>query len=139
MELIYNQEQIAMKIAVLIARILLGAVFVFFGFNKIVPFLHSPMPTGDAGALMGLMFTHGWLKFYGFVETASGLLLLFGRYVPFGLTLLAGMITNILLFGITLVPSSLKIGLVVGVLEAFLVYAYRASFAGLFAPRGQPE
>ena len=96
------------------------------------------MPTGDAGALMGLMFTHGWLTFYGFVETASGLMLLFGRYVPLGLTLLAGMITNILLFGLTLVPSSLKTGLVVGVLEAFLVYAYRASFAGIFAARAQP-
>jgi len=66
-------------------------------------------------------------------------MLLFGRYVPLALTLLAGMITNILLFGITLVPSSLKAGLVVGLLEAFLVYAYRASFAGIFNRRAQPS
>ncbi len=128
-----------MKIAVLIARILLGLVFVVFGFDKIIPFLHAPMPTGDAGALMVLMFTHGWIKFYGFVETASGLLLLFGRYVPLGLTLLAGVITNILLFGLTLAPSGLVIGLVVGLLEAFLVYAYRDSFAGIFDRRAQPS
>jgi uncharacterized membrane protein YphA (DoxX/SURF4 family) len=134
-----TEEQNAMKSAVLIARILLGLVFVVFGFNKIIPFMHATMPPGDAGSLMGLMFTHGWLTFYGFIETAGGLMLLFGRYVPLALTLLAGMITNILLFGITLVPSSLKIGLVVGLLEAFLVYAYRASFAGIFNRRAQPS
>ena len=128
-----------MKSAVLIVRILLGLVFVVFGFNKIIPFMHSAMPTGDAGSLMVLMFTHGWLKFYGFVETAGGLLLLFGRYVPLGLTLLAGIITNILLFSITLAPSGLAIGLVVGLLEAFLVYAYRDSFAGIFDRRAQPS
>jgi len=128
-----------MKIAVLIARILLGLVFAVFGFNKIIPFLHMAMPNGDAGSLMVLMYTHGWLKFYGFVEAAGGLLLLFGRYVPLGLTLLAGMITNILLFGITLAPDGLAVGLVVGVLEAFLVYAYRDSFAGIFDRNAQPS
>jgi uncharacterized membrane protein YphA (DoxX/SURF4 family) len=128
-----------MKIAVLIARILLGLVFVVFGFNKIIPFMHPAMPTGDAGSLMGLMYTHGWLTFYGFVETVGGLMLLFGRYVPLGLTLLAGIITNILLFGFLFLPSSLMIGLVVGVLEAFLVFAYRSSFAGIFNRRAQPS
>lgn len=127
-----------MKIAVLIARILLGLVFAVFGFNKIVPFLHMAMPTGEAGAMMLIMYTHKWLLFYGCVETVGGLMLLFGRFVPLGLTLLAGMITNILLFGITLAPAGLAAGLVVGVLEVFLVYAYRNSFAGIFAARAQP-
>jgi uncharacterized membrane protein YphA (DoxX/SURF4 family) len=128
-----------MKIAVLIARILLGLVFVVFGFNKIIPFMHPAMPTGDAGSLMVLMYTHKWLTFYGVVETLGGLMLLTGIFVPLGLTLLAGMITNILLFAITLGPGGLAIPLVVGVLEAFLVYAYRASFAGIFNRRAQPS
>jgi len=128
-----------MKIAVLIARILLGLVFVVFGFNKIIPFMHPAMPTGDAGSLMVLMYTHKWLTFYGVVETLGGLMLLTGIFVPLGLTLLAGMIANILLFAITLGPGGLAIPLVVGVLEAFLVYAYRASFAGIFNRRAQPS
>ena len=128
-----------MKIAVLIARILLGLVFVVFGFNKIVPFLHMAMPNGDAGSLMGLMYTHKWLTFYGVVETLGGLMLLTGIFVPLGLTLLAGLITNILLFGITLEPSGLAVPLVIGVLEAFLVYAYRNSFAGIFDRTAQPS
>jgi putative oxidoreductase len=127
-----------MKVAVLIARILLGLVFVVFGFNKLVPFIPAKMPPGDAGAMAGLMMAHKWMTFYGVVETASGLMLLFGRFVPLALTLLAGMITNILLFDITLAPSGLPPGLVAGFLELFLVYAYRDSFAGIFAAKPAP-
>ena len=127
-----------MKVAVVIARILLGLLFAVIGFNKIVTFLPLPMPTGEAGAMMLMMYTHKWLMFYGCVETASGLMLLTGRFVPLGLTLLAGMLTNILLFGLTLAPAGLPIGLVAGVLEVFLVWAYRASFAGIFAAKAKP-
>jgi hypothetical protein len=112
---------------------------VFFGLNMILQFMQAPMPTGDAGALMGLMFTHKWVAFYGFVEAAAGVMLLFGRFVPLGLTLLAGILTNILLFHLTLNPSGIGPGLIVGVLELFLVYAYRASFAGIFASKAQPS
>jgi putative oxidoreductase len=128
-----------MKVIVLIARILLGLVFVVFGFNKIVPFMPATIPPGDAGAMMGLMVAHKWLTFYGCVETAGGLMLLTGRFVPLGLTLLAGMITNIMLFNITLFPSAVPMGVAVGVFEAFLVWAYRSSFAGIFAAKAQPE
>ncbi len=128
-----------MKIAVLIARILMGLMFLVFGADKIVPFMHADMPTGDAGTLMGVMFTHHWILFYGVVEAASGLMLLAGRFVPLALTLLAGMIVNIMLFSLTLGPPAGAIpGLVVGLLEIFLVYAYRAHFAGIFNPRAQP-
>jgi len=127
-----------MRIAVVIARILMGVLFVVFGFNKIVPFLPMGMPGGEAGAMLLIMYTHKWLVFYGCVETASGLMLLTGRFVPLGLTLLAGMLTNILLFGITLAPKGLAPGLVAGVLEVFLVYAYRRSFAGIFAAKVEP-
>jgi len=127
-----------MKILTLVARILLGLPFLVFGANKIVLFLHAPMPTGDAGALMGLMFVHKWLTFYGFVEAASGLMLLTNRFVPLALTLLAGVGTNILLFHITLEPSGLPIPLFLTLLELYLVYAYRANFAGIFAAKAEP-
>ena len=44
-----------MKIAVLIARILLGLIFLFFGLNGFLNFLHAPMPPGPAGQYMALM------------------------------------------------------------------------------------
>jgi uncharacterized membrane protein YphA (DoxX/SURF4 family) len=127
-----------MKILTLVARILLGLTFLVFGADKIVPFLHAPMPTGDAGTLIGLMFAHKWILFYGVVESASGLMLLLGRFVPLALTLLAGMGTNILLFNLTLSPSNLPIPLFLSVLEIYLVYAYRANFAGIFTAKAEP-
>ena len=127
-----------MKVAVLVARILLGLVFLVFGFDKLVPFIPAQIPPGDAGILAGLMMGHKWMMFYGVVETVSGLLLLAGRFVPLALTLLAGMIVNILLFDITLAPVGLPPGLVAGVLEVFLVYAYREHFAGIFDANAKP-
>ena len=127
-----------MKVAVLIARILMGLLFTVVGFIKVVPVAPMQIPPGDAGAMMSLMMAHKWLMFYGLVETVSGLLLLSGRFVPLALTLLAGMITNITLFNATLMPGAVPMALVVGVLEVFLVYAYRASFAGIFAAKAAP-
>lgn len=48
-----------MKIAVVIARILLGLIFLVFGLNNFFQFIHAPMPPGDAGVMAGIMFKHG--------------------------------------------------------------------------------
>ena len=127
-----------MKIAVLVARILLGLVFVFFGLNMILQFLPSPPLQGDLAAMTRLMFTHKWIAFYGFMEAASGLMLLLGRFVPLALTVLAGILVNIMLFHITMNPSGIGPGFIAGLLEVFLVYAYRDSFAGIFSANARP-
>jgi putative oxidoreductase len=122
-----------MKILVLVARILLGLVFLVFGLNHIVTFLHAPMPTGDAGTLFTVMSAHKWFVVYGLVEAAAGLMLLVGRFVPLALTLLGAVGVNILLFTITLAPpADIAMPLFLAILEVLLVYAYRDSFAGIF-------
>ena len=128
-----------MKLLVFAARLLMGLMFIVFGFNHIVPIIHLPMPTGDAGAMMGLMFAHKWLLFYGFVEVAAGIMLFLGRFVPLGLTLLAGIIVNIVLFHITVAQAGLPLAVFTGLLELVLVYAYRSSFSGMFAAKAQPS
>jgi len=128
-----------MKIAVLIARVLMGLVFTFAGVMKFMPMQPGQIPPGDAGAMAALMMAHRWLLFYGLVEAVSGLLLLSGRFVPLALTLLAGLIVNITLFNATLMPAMIPIALVLGVLEIFLVWAYRESFAGIFNAKAQPK
>jgi putative oxidoreductase len=121
-----------MNRAILAARILLGAVFLFFGLNIILQFLHAPMPTGDAGVYMGVLFTHHFLNFVAALEIIGGLLLLVGRFVPLALVLLGPVIVNILLFHALLNPAGIVPGLVVALLELFLIYGYRKSFRGLF-------
>jgi putative oxidoreductase len=126
-----------MKIAVLIARILLGLVFVVFGLNVYFHFIPQPPMTGDVGTLMTLMFTHWWFHFYGILYIVGGLLLIVGRYVPVGLVLLGPIIVNILLFHLTLNLAGIMPGLVCAVLEIFLIYAYWPAFAGIFSSDGR--
>ncbi len=123
-----------MKLAVLIARVLLGLVFTVFGLNIYLQFIPAPPMPGDAGALTGLMFHHGWFTFMGILYIVAGILLIIGRFVPLALVLLGPIIVIILLFHITLAPSGIGPGLFVAALEIFLIYACRAHFKGLFSP-----
>ena len=76
-----------MKIAVVVARILLGLVFLVFGSNNFFHFMpNQPIP-GDAGVLADVLFRHGWFTFHGVLEVVAGVLLLVGRYVPVALVL----------------------------------------------------
>jgi len=121
-----------MKIAALIARILLGLVFFVFGLNAFLNFIPAQLPPGDAGQLLGLMLKHGWFYFIGLLYVVGGLLLLIGRYVPIGLVILGPIIVIILLFHITFDPKTLGIPLFVAALEIFLIWVYRAHFRALF-------
>lgn len=123
-----------MKIAVLIARILLGLVFFIFGLNCFFNFIPAQLPPGDAGAMMALMFKHGWFAFFGVLYIVGGLLILIGRFVPIGLVILGPILVNIVLFHLTFHVPGLSIASVFVLLEIFLIYAYREHFKALFTP-----
>jgi putative oxidoreductase len=125
-----------MKIAVVIARILLGLVFLVFGSNNFFHFMpNQPIP-GDAGVLADVLFRHGWFTFHGVLEVVAGVLLLIGRYVPVALVLLGPILVNILMFHLTLAAGILP-GLICTVLEVFLIYAYWPAFEGIFTSDGR--
>ena len=73
----------------------------------------------------------GYMYVVGALQVLGGLMVLVGRYVALGLTLLGPVIVNILLFHIFLAPAGLAMAVVVGALALFLLYSYRANFAGL--------
>lgn len=127
-----------MKIAVVIARILLGLVFLVFGFNNLHPFMPMQMIPGDAGTLSTIMFMHGWMAFHGVLYVIAGILLIVGRYVPVGLVILGPILVNILVFHLTLNPSGIGPGLVCSVLEIFLIWAYWPAFRGIFTAKMDP-
>ena len=126
-----------MKYAILVARILLGLIFLVFGANHIVPFLPMPPLAGDAGAFATLLFVHKYFSVIGLLEVIGGLLLLVGRFVPLALTILGPIILNILMFSALIEHGGLAIPFLVTVLELFLLFVYRLSFAGIF--RAGPE
>ena len=57
--------------------------------------------------------------------------MLIGRFVPLGLTILAAIIFNILVFHALMAPEGFPPALVVTALEVFLLWRYRDAFAGI--------
>ena len=113
-----------MKNAVLIARILLGFIFTVFGLNGFFHFLPMQLPPGDAGTLFTIMFKYGWFTFISALQVIGGVILLIGRFVGVGLTILGPIIVVILLYHVTMDPKGIGPGLFAALLEVFLIVAY---------------
>jgi uncharacterized membrane protein YphA (DoxX/SURF4 family) len=124
-----------MKILTIIARVLLGLIFVFFGSNGLLHFLPMPpLPQGVTGEYLHAFFASGYVYVISGFQVAGGLLLLIGRFVPLGLTILAAIIVNIWAFHLLMAPEGLPPAVVVTILELFLVWSYRDRFAGILRP-----
>ncbi len=121
-----------MKIATIIARTLLGLIFVTFGSNMFLHFIPMPPPPeGPAREFMTALFLSHYLYVVGALQVAGGLMLLSGRWVPLGLTLLGPVVVNILCFHLLMAPAGLPMAIVVSLLALFLLWRYREHFAGL--------
>ena len=122
-----------MKIAVLIARLLLGLVFVVFGLNGFLNFLSmGPMPTGLAGQFIGALFASHYFWVVAGLQVVGGLLLLVNRFVPLALVLLGPVIVNILLYHLFLNPTGMAPAILVTVLWFIVFYGHRQYFSSIF-------
>jgi putative oxidoreductase len=124
-----------MKIAVLIARIILGLIFVVFGLNGFLNFLHGPLPTGLAGEFVDALIKSHYTYFVAGLQVISGALLLVNRFVPLALVLLGPILVNILLFHLLMLPSGVQIGALCTLLWALIYWRHRQYFAGIFTQR----
>jgi putative oxidoreductase len=122
-----------MKIATIIARILLGLMFVVFGLNGFLHFIpgSTAQQPGPAGAFVGALFQSGYFYMIAGLQILGGAVLLSGRFVAIGLVLLGPVIVNILCYHIFLDRSGLPIAIAVSCLFLFVFWEYRARFAGL--------
>ena len=125
-----------MKIVTLIARILLGLVFLVFGLNGFLNFLNTgPAPTGLAGQFLGALFLSHYYWVVAALQIAGGLLLLVNRFVPLALVLLGPVIVNIICFHVFMNPSGAPPAAVVTVLWLIVFYRNRQHFSGIFVQR----
>jgi putative oxidoreductase len=124
-----------MKTVSLLARILLGLIFVFFGLNGFLNFIPMPPPTGLAGQYLGALFVSHYLVAVFLLQLAGGSLLLANRFVPLALVLLGPVVVNVLLFHATMDPAGLPLALVVTVLWLTVFFGVRQAFTGVFASR----
>ena len=116
-----------MKIATIIARTLLGLVFVVFGFNgffHFIPMGSPPAPDSPAGMFFAAVSTTGYMKVVFLFQIIGGLLLLLNVLPVLGLVILCPIIFNIVLFHLTMAKSGLPMAVGVAVLALFLVGMY---------------
>ena len=128
-----------MKIATLIARNLLGLLFLVMGLNGFLHFIPMPPPTGLAGQYFTVMFVSHYMVLVFLLQVIGGALLLANRFVPMALVLLGPILVNILLFHTLMAPAGLPLALLATALWGIVFYGVRRAFAGVFVQRVQTE
>ena len=124
-----------MKVAALIARLLLGLIFVVFGLNGFLHFIPMPPPTGTAGQFFGAIFvSHYWVVIFA-LQLIGGALLLVNRYVPLALVLLGPVIVNIFFFHALMAPAGLPMAILVVILWAIVAVRNKQHLAGIFVAK----
>ena len=121
-----------MNIAILIARILLGLIFLVSGLNGLFHFVSMPKEQGRAAQFMEAIGGTGYLIVIFLIQAVGGAVLLVGFHVPLGLLLLGPIVVNLILYHLFLAPKGLPMAAVLGILSAFLLWAYGGSFATSF-------
>lgn len=120
-----------------VARVLLGLIFLFFGLNFFFHFLNAaPVdPASKAGAFLGGLFASGYFfTFLKVLEVLYGILLIAGLFTPLVLILLFPISINILLFHVLIeaAPQPLAIAVLLFVLNVYLAWVNRVAYAPLF-------
>jgi putative oxidoreductase len=128
-----------MKTASVIARYLLGVIFLVMGLNGFLNFIHLPPPEGIAAQFMSALYVSHYLWVIFAFQVIAGVLLLINRYVPLAVAVLAPVIVNILTFHVLMAPKGLPLALFVAVLWCLVFVDVRSAFSGLFQSRLQPR
>ena len=125
-----------MRNAVTVSRIVIGLLFLLAGASGFFLIQSPPAaPPGLAGQFQNIFFQSRWVLFVDGVEFIAGALLLANRFVPVALLLLAGVLPNILVFHITMMPMGIFPGLIATLLWFVVALQYRSLFAPLFVSR----
>ena len=123
-----------MKIVALISRLLLGFIFLVFGLNGFLHFIHMPPPTGIAAQFFTAIFiSKYWVVIFA-LQLLGGVLLLVNRYVPLALVVLGPIIVNIFFFHLLMAPSGLPLAILVIILWTIVAVRNKRYLAGLFVP-----
>ncbi|RDC58201.1 DoxX family protein [Pedobacter chinensis] len=120
-----------MKIAVIIIRVLLGAMFLFASVTYFLNMMPGEQPemTADQTTFMAGVTASVYLfPLIKITELVSGILLLIGRTAPLAAIIVFPVTLNIFLYHAFLGPKELPIVTVMLIFNLFLLYAYRQKY-----------
>jgi putative oxidoreductase len=95
----------------------------------------GPLPAGLAGQFTAALFAAHYFYVVGAIMVVSGILLLVNRYVGLGLTLLAPVLFNILVYHLLMNPGGIGMGAFATLLWLLVGWEHRIVFERLFAAR----
>jgi len=126
-----------MKTSALIARVLLGLLFLVFGLNGFLHFIPAPPPSGLAAQFLGAMFVSHYLNVVFALQIVGGTLLLANRFVPAALTILAPLLVNIALFHAFLSPTGYAPAVIAVALWSVVFVRERGAFRPLLVAKSR--
>ena len=112
-----------MRIASVVARILLGLVFTLAGVAAFV--FTPPAQPGLAGAFAEVFYRSHWAQFLGAAQIVMGLCFLTNRLVPIALCILGGFLYNSFAFHLTMAPAGLAAPIIALGLGVVVAWPYR--------------
>jgi putative oxidoreductase len=125
-----------MKVVTIIARTLLGIIFLFSGLNGFIHFGHAvTFKTEIARQFMTVMSATPYGHFLFGLQIVCGVLLLLGLFVPAAVTVLAGYFFNIYMFHIFFDPSRASVTVIATIFWIVTFIGYRSAFRPLLQPK----
>lgn len=110
-------------------QIILGLVLIFFGLNGFFQFAPAPQFSEAAVNLFTALLNAGYfIPIVSIVFLITGLLFIWNRYVALGAIVLLPITINIVLFHIFLDIGTILFGLIVFILNIYLIGVYWAAY-----------
>ncbi len=121
-----------MKVATIIIRILLGALFVFGAVAYFFNLIPQPELTGDMKTFTDGLNASGYLvPLIKTVELICGIAFIAGRFVPIATVVIFPIVVNIISVHVLLAPEGLPIAIFVLLATLFLAYTSRNHYREL--------
>jgi putative oxidoreductase len=125
-----------MKIAIIVVRVLFGALLVFSSVVVLFNLVPQPPQTGAMQTFMeGMVATGYLLKLIKITELVCGIALIVGYFSPLATVVIFPITVNIFLVHAMMAPEGLPVGIFVLAANLFLAYAYRKNYAGLLTAK----
>ena len=124
-----------MKIAAIIARILMGLMFLFASITYLFKLFTPPPLTGAMKVFNdGLEASVYLMPTVKVIELLCGLAFVSGKFVRLAVVVIFPILVNIVCINIFLTPEGLPIAIPLFLADLFLAYYYRDSYTALLKP-----
>lgn len=125
-----------MKIAVIVMRTLMGALFLFASISCLANLIPPPELTGNVKLFMeGMLATGYMMTLVKVTELVCGVAFVAGRYVALACVVIAPVVVNIFLFHLFVDTSGVAVGIFLVVALSIVAYGEREKFKPLFAAK----